>query len=50
MVVDLILEEEITRAMDFGDEGDFESGELEGFGWCLAANIDTGEIVRVVID
>lgn len=28
----------------------FESGELEGFEWFLAANIDTGEIVRVNID
>ena len=30
--------------------GIFESGELEGFEWFLAANIDTGEIVRVNID
>ena len=30
--------------------GIFESGELEGFEWFLATNIDTGEIVRVVIE
>ena len=30
--------------------GIFESGELEGFEWFLAMNVDTGEIVRVVIE
>ena len=30
--------------------GIFESGELEGHEWFMATNVDTGEIVRVVIE
>lgn len=30
--------------------GIFESGGLEGAEWFIATNIDTGEIVRIVIE
>lgn len=54
-----ILPNDMVTVYDYDDDvytnlkvqssGIFESGELEGLEWFLATNIDTCEIVRVVI-